>query len=545
VIFGRMAASEAAGAILAHTLKAGGRTLKKGRVLDACDVAALEAAGVRAVVAARLEPGDLGEDEAAARIAQACLGPGMRATEAATGRVNLVAEAAGLLAVDAARLDRLNRVDESITVATLPPFARVAAGDMLATIKIIPFAAPGAAVEAAEAIAHEGGPLLSLHPFVPRPVGLVMTRLSGMKESILDATEAVTRARVSALGATLLPARRVGHAEAELAEALRALAAEGARILLVSGASAVVDRRDVCPAGIVSAGGEIEHFGMPVDPGNLLCIGRVGNIPAVVLPGCARSPKLNGFDWVLERLMADLPVGRHQIMAMGAGGLLKEIETRPLPRARAGEPQRGRRRRRIGAIVLAAGRSSRMAPENKLLIRDRAGVPMIARVVDAVLATEARPVVVVTGHAAEEVRAVLAGREIVFAHNPDHAQGLSTSLRAGLEALGDTVDAAVVCLGDMPRVDPGLIGRLIAAYDPEEGRAIVVPTVAGRHGNPVLWDKRFFPAMRAVTGDVGARHLLGEHAEAVHEVPLEDDAALADFDTPESLAAAPELFRSV
>jgi molybdenum cofactor cytidylyltransferase len=542
VIFGPMPVAEAAGAILAHTLKAGARTLKKGRALGPDDIAALAAAGIAEVVAARLEPGDLGEDEAAARIAEAFLGPHIRATRAATGRVNLVAEAAGVLVVDAARLDRLNRIDEAVTVATLPPFAQVASGEMLATIKIIPFAAPAAAVEASAAIAREGGPLLALHPFAQRPVGLVVTRLPGMKESILDGTEAVTRARVAALGATLLPVRRVAHAEAEVGEALRALAAEGARILLVSGASAVVDRRDVCPAGIVAAGGVLDHFGMPVDPGNLLCFGRVGDIPAVVLPGCARSPKLNGFDWVLQRLMADLPVGRDEIMAMGAGGLLKEIETRPLPRARAGEPEPVRRTRRIGAIVLAAGRSSRMGPRNKLLIADTAGVPMVARVVDAVLASPARPVVVVTGHAAEEVRAALGGRAVTVAHNADYAQGLSGSLRVGLDALGEGVDAALVCLGDMPLVSPDLIGRLIAAYDPEEGRAIVVPTVGGRHGNPVLWDRRFFAEMRAVTGDVGARHLIGEHAEAVHEVPMLDDAALQDFDTPEQLASAPELF---
>lgn len=542
MIFGRMPVAEAAGAILAHTLKAVGRTLKKGRPLAPEDIAALAAAGIAEVVAARLEPGDLGEDEAARRVASACRGPAIAETRAATGRVNLVAEAAGVLALDPARLDRLNRVDEAITVATLPPFALVAPGDMLATIKIIPFSAPEAAVEACCAIAAGAGPLLALHPFSPRPVGLVMTRLPGMKESILDGTEAVTRARVEALGATLLPARRVGHSEGEVAEALAGLAAAGARILLVSGASAVVDRRDVCPAGIVAAGGVIDHFGMPVDPGNLLCFGRLGDIPAVVLPGCARSPKLNGFDWVLQRLMAELPVGRDEIMAMGAGGLLKEIETRPLPRARAGEPPRERRPKRVGAIVLAAGRSSRMAPQNKLLIADQAGVPMIARVVDAVLASPARPVVVVTGHAAAEVRAALAGRDVVFAHNPDHAQGLSASLRTGLDALGDSVDAAVVCLGDMPLVSASLIGRLIAAHDAEEGRAIVVPTVAGRHGNPVLWDRRFFPAMRAVTGDVGARHLLGEHAGLVHEMPIEDESALRDFDTPESLATAPELF---
>jgi molybdenum cofactor cytidylyltransferase len=547
VIFGRMKLAEAAGAILAHTLKAGGRTLKKGRVLSAEDLAALADAGIAQVVAARLEPGDLGEDEAASRIADACRGANIRETRAATGRVNLVAEAPGVLTVDAARLDRLNRIDEAVTVATLPPYAPVAEGDMLATIKIIPFAAPGAAVAACTAIAAEGGALLALHRFVPRPVGLVMTQLPGMKESILDGTAAVTASRVSALGGTLLPARRVSHAEAEVAAALRSLAAEGARILLVAGASAVVDRRDVCPAGIVAAGGELLHFGMPVDPGNLLCFGRLGDVPAVVLPGCARSSKLNGFDWVLQRLMADLPVGRNEIMAMGAGGLLKEIDTRPLPRARASaqegpQPAAERRGKRIGAIVLAAGRSSRMAPHNKLLLADATGRTMVARVVDAVLASPARPVVVVTGHAAEAVRAALAGRDVAFAHNPDHALGLSGSLRVGLDALGEDVDAALVCLGDMPLVSPALLGRLIAAHDAEEGRAIVVPTVGDRQGNPVLWDRRFFPAMRAVTGDVGARHLLGEHAESVHEVPMEDDAALRDFDTPESLHAAPDLF---
>lgn len=553
MIFGRMPTAEAEGTILAHTLKLGGQALKKGRRLTADDVAALTAAGIDNVVAARLEPGDVGEDEAAARIAEACRTDHVKITRAATGRVNLVAEASGIVTLDSARLDRLNRVDEAITIATVPPFALAANGEMLATIKIIPFAAPGEAVAGAAAIAGEGGPLLRLHPLGARPVGLVMTRLPGMKESIFDKTEAVTRARIEALGATMLPARRVGHDEREVAAALRALAAEGARVLLVSGASAVVDRRDVCPAGIVVAGGVLDHFGMPVDPGNLLCFGRLGDIPAVVLPGCARSPKLNGFDWVLQRLLADLPVGRDEIMAMGAGGLLKEIETRPLPRARApeqGELRQGevpqepaRRGKRIGAIVLAAGRSSRMAPRNKLLIEDRDGVPMVARVVDAVLASPARPVIVVTGHAADAVRAALAGRDVTFAHNPDHEQGLSSSLRVGLDALGDRVDAVLVCLGDMPLVTPALIERLISAYDAEEGRLIVVPVAGGRHGNPVLWDKTFFPAMRAITGDVGARHLLGENAESVHEVLLEDEAALADFDTPDALASAPDLFK--
>ncbi|MFN7000731.1 MAG: NTP transferase domain-containing protein, partial [Elioraea tepidiphila] len=260
--------------------------------------------------------------------------------------------------------------------------------------------------------------------------------------------------------------------------------------------------------------------------------------------GCARSPKLNGVDWVLQRLMADLPLAPRDIMDMGVGGLLKEIELRPLPRARAPEEDQGpapKRGSRIAAIVLAAGRSRRMAPLNKLLVKDQSGKAMIARVVDNVLASRARPVIVVTGHEAEAVRAALPGREVVFAHNADYAQGLSSSLRTGIDALPPDVDAALVCLGDMPLVTAPMLDRLLAAFDPEEGREIVMPTFRGKQGNPMLWGRRFFPAMRQVTGDVGARHLAGEHAEAVHEVEMADDAVMRDFDTTEALAADPRV----
>jgi molybdenum cofactor cytidylyltransferase len=540
--FGDEAVEDAVGAILAHSIKAGARMLKKGRVLTREDVLALASAGIARVTVARLETGDIAEDEAADRLADACLGPLLARTRAATGRVNLSAETHGLLLLDRARIERLNRLDEAVTLATLPPFSVVQPRDMVATVKIIPFAVDRRIVAAAVAIARQGGPLLEVRPFTGRKVGLVLTRLAATKESVLDGTVEATRDRVAALGGELLPEERCGHDTAEVAAALKRLKDAGARILLIAGASAVVDRRDVCPAAIVRAGGAIHHFGMPVDPGNLLCFGALDGVPAVVLPGCARSPKLNGVDWVLQRLMADLPLAPRDIMDMGVGGLLKEIELRPLPRARAPEEDQGpapKRGSRIAAIVLAAGRSRRMAPLNKLLVKDQSGKAMIARVVDNVLASRARPVIVVTGHEAEAVRAALPGREVVFAHNADYAQGLSSSLRTGIDALPPDVDAALVCLGDMPLVTAPMLDRLLAAFDPEEGREIVMPTFRGKQGNPMLWGRRFFPAMRQVTGDVGARHLAGEHAEAVHEVEMADDAVMRDFDTTEALAADP------
>ena len=313
------------------------------------------------------------------------------------------------------------------------------------------------------------------------------------------------------------------------------------------GASAVVDRRDVGPSGIVRAGGEILHFGMPVDPGNLICLGRIGARPALVLPGCARSPKLNGIDFVLTRLFAGLPVGPSEIMNMGVGGLLKEIDTRPLPREKApATPQTGiapRSAPTIAAVVLAAGRSRRMAPHNKLLVADRTGKAMIARVVDNVLSSNARPVLVVTGHQAEQIQHALGGRPVRFVHAADYAEGLSASLKAGIAAVPEDCAAALVCLGDMPLVTGRMIDRLLSAYDPDEGRLIVLPTFRGKQGNPMLWDRRFFAEILQITGDSGARFLLAKHMEAVVEVEMADDAVLRDFDTTESLATLPQRLR--
>jgi molybdenum cofactor cytidylyltransferase len=537
MMFGACPLDAAEGAVLAHTQRLPGRVLKKGMVLDEAAIAALRAVGRDAVIAARLDPGDVSEDAAADRLADALLSPGLARSRAGTGRVNLSAAVAGLLRLDPARIERLNLLDESLTLGTLADYSTVAPREMVATIKVIPFAVPGRLVDAAERLAADG-PMLWVLPFRPLRVGLVMTELPGMKESVLDGTVAATAARVAGLTGSLLPALRAPHAEAPIAEALHRLIGMGAELLLVAGASAVVDRRDVGPAGIVRAGGEILHFGMPVDPGNLICIGRIGARPALVLPGCARSPKLNGIDWVLSRLFAGETVGAAEIARMGAGGLLKDSDARPMPRARATEaarPAPAPRRPPPAAIVLAAGQSTRMAPRNKLLIEDASGRAMVTRVVDAVLGSAARPVLVVVGHMAAEVRAALGDRAVRVVAAEDYASGLSASLQAGLRAVPPDAPAALVCLGDMPLVTPAMIDMLIEAYDPDEGRTIVVPTSKGRPGNPILWDRRYFPEMLALAGDAGARRLLHRHMESVAEVEVGSEAVLRDFDTEASL----------
>ena len=534
--FGPVAPSDALGATAVHSIRQGDLVLKKGTLIGPADVAALKAAGVKEIVVARLEAGDVPEDQAAAEIAAAVKGGGVRADRAFTGRCNLFAETSGVLVLDKDAIDRLNRIDEAVTLATLPAFKPVVEGEMIATIKIIPFAVAAAARDRAVAEAGKAKPVIRVAPYKVRKIGIVSTLLPGLSPKVVEKTLKITAVRIAPAGAGIVAERRVPHEQQALARAIEEVLKAGAELVIVFGASAIADRRDVIPAAIEAIGGEIEQFGMPVDPGNLMLIGRLRGRSVIGAPGCARSPRENGFDWVLMRLLAGLPVSRADITGMGVGGLLMEIVTRPQPRT-APPPEKGPRKdQRIAALVLAAGRSIRMGAINKL-IAEIGGKPLVRIAAEQALASRAKPVIVVTGHERERVEAALAGLPVRFVNNPDYAEGLGSSLKTGIAAVPADADAAIVCLGDMPQVDSSLIDKLLAAFDPERGALVVVPTFDGRRGNPVVWSRRFFPDLMSIAGDIGARHLIGSYTEAVVEVPVAGEAALTDVDTPESLSA--------
>ena len=529
MIFAELPIEECAGAVLAHALRGDNLAFKKGRILTAADIEALRNAGRRMITVARLEADDVGEDAAAAELGTLLFGKGLCVEAPFTGRVNIYARERGILRVDAGQVDAINEVDEAITLATLADYAPVEPDQMAATVKIIPFAVKRAQLDACVAIARRA-PVLSFHPFRPRKVALIQTELAAMKPTLLDKTVAVTNRRLAAMGSGDAADLRAPHEPRALSDVIKGALTDGAGIVLVMGGSAIIDRRDVIPAAIERSGGKGLQFGMPVDPGNLILLGEIGGKPVIGLPGCARTPKLNGFDWVLQRLMADIPVTARDLRRMGAGGLLNEISARPQPREARPRPEA--RRPRVAGVVMAAGRSSRMGA-NKLLMED-GGKPIIARVVEQALAAELAEIIVVCGHQEAEMRAALAGHGVRFVPCPDYAEGMSASLRCGLKALTADIDAALVLLGDMPRVGSGLLRRMIAAFNPTEGRAIIVPSFQGKRGNPVLWDRRFFGEMTSLAGDVGARHLIGEHAELVTEIEAEDAGILLDVDTPEA-----------
>lgn len=532
--FGPLATQDAEGAILAHTIRLEAGALKKGHRLSADDLLRLSDAGIGEIVAARLEPGECHEDRAAERLARAADGGGMTLEPPFTGRVNFLAASDGVLVIDEDAVDAVNRVDPALTLATLPAYARVTRGRMVATAKVIPFAVGEASVARAEAVARQA---VRVAPFRARKVGLVATELPHLKPSVMDKTRRITEARLDVSGSTLIAEHRVAHETQAVADALTGLMHRGAEMLLVFGASAIVDRGDVIPAAIESAGGTVVHFGMPVDPGNLLLVGDIGGIPVIGAPGCARSPSENGFDWVLDRLMADLPVTAQDITGLGVGGLLMEIGSRPQPRE--GKRERtttSARRREVAGLLLAAGRSSRARGTNKLLARLE-GKPLVRIAAENALASGLSRLVVVTGHMHGEIRDALAGLDIDIVHNPDFAEGMGGSIRTGMRALPQSAEAVLVLLADMPGIDAGVIDRLIGAYRPEAGRAIIAAAHEGTRGNPVLFDRLFFARLARLEGDTGARRLIGENSGLLAEVEI-GEAARHDLDTREALAEA-------
>ncbi|MCX7565210.1 molybdopterin-binding protein [Sulfitobacter sp. F26169L] len=323
--FGSVPTHFAQGSVLAHSVALAKGRLRKGKVLAAEDLAALKDAGIAEVVVATLEPNDVPEDDAADALADALLegSTGLRRSKAFTGRVNLIADGAGVAMLDVVALHAANAADPMITVATVPPHHQLRAGDMVATIKIISYAVPRSALDQA---ADKARGAISLAAPALNAATLIITEIEG---GAGDKGRKAIEDRLTALDVTLEAVVTVAHTETALQDAIAA--ARTPLVLILTG-SATSDIDDVAPAALVAVGGRITRFGMPVDPGNLLFLGTLGESHVIGLPGCARAPALNGADWVLARVVCGVSISSSDIAAMGVGGLLKEIPTRPQPR---------------------------------------------------------------------------------------------------------------------------------------------------------------------------------------------------------------------
>jgi len=528
VKFGKLPIDQCIGTVLAHSLKLSDFTIKKGALLDEDVIAKLTASGISELIVARLNDDDVIEDEAARIIADALNMRGVHISEAGTGRVNFHASADGVFTVSKKIVDAINSIDPSITFATLPNNEVVKAGRMVATVKIIPYAVSANSLASVK-LQASSAPVMAVNEFVSKRVTVISTKLPGLKDKVIEKTLKVLGQRLQVAEATIVDHQIIPHTEAAVQSQIQKQSAVS-DIVIIFGASAISDIGDVIPAGLVGAGGTITRFGMPVDPGNLLMLGKIGGTPVIGAPGCARSPAENGFDFVLNRLLADIEVTSDDIASMGVGGLLMEIVSRPQPREVIKQAEFN-----IAALVLAAGQSRRMGDKNKLTLPIK-GKAMVCYPVDAASEAGIASILVVTGHQEGEVREAINNPSVSFVSNASYAEGLSTSLIAGIRHLLDEVTHALVLLGDMPEITSAMVLQLLDVARKSDPSTIVMATHGGKRGNPVLWPRVYFEALENIAGDTGARHIIGQNIEHVVEVELGSAASL-DIDTPEAFEA--------
>ncbi len=472
------------------------------------------------------------------RLAQAVAPDHLRFSEASTGRVNVYSTVHGLFVASRSAVDRLNRVDPGITLACLNDHVPVRNGDMVATFKIIPLAVSGEKLDRACEVLRATS-AFEVKPFASRSVSLIATA-AAVAEACGDGQDGARA--FSPAHRIRQPTRQGGKGCSPCGPGCR-----GAQRRISAARQGTENDyrfrcvcRDRCGGrdseAIRQAGGEVVQVGMPVDPGNLLVLGRIGNIPVIGAPGCARSPKENGFDWVLDRI----PVGEEpsalEISGMGVGGLLMEIQARPSlrePEARLAPADN------VVTVVLAAGKASRMGEGGPhKLLAEFDGVPLVRRSVMTAIGSRSSSVVVVTGHRKNDIEAALSGLNATTVYNPDYASGMASSLSTGfsVEQARDA-DGILVMLADMPGVSSGDLDRLIAAFRRSNGQSIIRAVSRGKRGNPVVMPKSLFDEVMRLEGDVGARHIIETSGVPVVDIDI-GDAAHLDVDTREAVIAA-------
>ena len=483
--FKEIPTSEAHGWQLAHSVKAGKKRYAKSQTLDQAAVEALIKAGVSTVWAFRLETDDLDENKAAQIVADHISGTSVTTSETGKGRSNIFASNDGLLMADNA-LEVLNKTHSSFGIATLPSTSKVQKGQLVATVKTIPYGISKTDLDLEDAVKGK----LSVIPFKTYQTTLICSdsRFTSKNQSAIAHRIENTKGILSRTVFT-------DHTIPDIAKALQNAAKENDLILLL-GVSAIADKRDILPAAVEHAGGNIIQIGMPVDPGNLLMLAQIGDTPIIGIPGCAKSPALNGFDFVLERFSAGLPLNQDMLNSQGIGGLLKEIHSRP-------EPRTGQKpTSEIAAITLAAGKSSRAESIHKLLayMNNR---PVLEHTLRQTSALAGLKRYAVTGFRAEEITEILQAQNVQHLHNPDYETGMASSIKTGISALPPSTALAFIMLGDMPFVQPSTLKTLIKTAQENQEAEIFIPTFNGKRGNPVLWRSSMFEELSNIKGDKG------------------------------------------
>ena len=328
--FGSIKLEKSEGSILAHSIKLENLNISKGTLLTENHIMDLRSKGVQSVVVARLENGDIEENKSAIIVSKAFSHNSLIFSKANTGRINIFSKHDGLLIYSVSSLISFNLIDEGIALALLTQNSFVKKKQLIGTLKVIPYSLPKKTILKFRRFEN----LIIVKPVKEKKFSLIQTSHENMKESFYKKTSIETKKRVENLSCFLLDDTICEHNEKELTSKISSIIKKDIDILLISCASAVSDRNDILPKSIMNLGGNIIHFGLPVDPGNLLILASLNNKLILGMPGCARSPSLNGLDLILRMLVTDIKIDKKIIASLGVGGLLKDTRLRPFPRSK-------------------------------------------------------------------------------------------------------------------------------------------------------------------------------------------------------------------
>jgi len=520
--FGPVPVQKLKGSIVGHSHHLEEQVIRKGTVLDDSHIEIFERAGFTEVVVAVLEEDDIVENIAAQKIARLLCGSGVEISKPIAGRCNIRSSVKGVLDFDSQKLEDLNVLDWRVTVASKHRYSTVQANQVIATIKIIPYAIPQELMDQIMGMVSE---LFAIMSFQKHRAAMVVSYFNQISDNQRQRSIDAQSTRLQDLGSSLDRVVDCEHRLDTVADSLSKTLEEGWDLVLFSGACAVADEEDVFPAAIRKIGGVVRHIGMPVEPGNMLVWGEVQGIPVIGIPGCARSSKKSGLDWVLERILSDISFEPRDIMRMGVGGLLSSPN-------RSSESQI-QKLQRVGAVVLMAGLSTRMPETNKLLV-EIDGVSMASRCIQNISEAGYSPIIVVTGYEDKKIKDALREKDVFFMYNESFREGMGSSIQKAFEGICGW-DGALIAMGDMPFVSVSVLQELRETFE-GNSESIIAPVRRGKRGQPVIFSSRFFAELQSkCSGDVGARVIIKENQQFLHVVEVEHEGIFWDIDTGEDI----------
>ena len=330
---------DAVGSVLCHDItkivpgQEKGPAYKKGHVVKAEDIPELLKLGKEHLYVWEIKPGDVHENEAGMRLAQALRGTGLTLSEPSEGKVKMIADRDGLCLIHEESLFAINMTEE-IVVATLNNQRPVKKGTVVAGARVVPLVIEEEKLAAVEKIAA-AQPVISIAPYRPYKVGIITTGSEVYHGRITDKFGPVVRAKVEAFGCQVIQHIIVPDDKGQIAAAVKTLLAAGAEMILTTGGMSV-DPDDVTPAGIREAGAKIVTYGAPVLPGAMLMVAYLGEAPILGLPGCVMYHKTTVFDLVLPIALTGQAITRPLVAKLGLGGLCMECEVCRYPQCSFG-----------------------------------------------------------------------------------------------------------------------------------------------------------------------------------------------------------------